>query len=113
MREKFESYLSAIKPEDMPTSDLRDIAKEFGVTMALKMVKEFGGSIFYIPKLERFKAQIELFIKENYNGHNSRELANACGVSIRYVYSILAQENSNKSGVKTYQESLLFDGVVK
>jgi len=91
MRDTFESTLNNMSPDDMPNQDLRDIANEFGVTTALKMVKEFGGSVFYIPKIDSFKAQIIAFIRKNYNGHNAREIANSCRVSIRYVYKVSEQ----------------------
>jgi Mor family transcriptional regulator len=97
MRENFESVLSNLSPDDMPTPDLRDIAAEFGVSIALKMVREFGGSVFYIPKIDSFKSQINNFILKNYNKHNARELANACHVSIRYIYKVVeaSQDSSN------------------
>jgi Mor family transcriptional regulator len=98
MLNTFDSVLANMTPDEMPNQDLRDIASEFGVPTALKMVKEFGGSIFYIPKIDSFKAQAISFIKKNYNGHNAREVANSCRVSIRYVYKIIESasvDNSN------------------
>lgn len=89
MQEKFEKILQLLSPEDMPNEDLRDLAILFGVPFVITLVREYGGAHFYIPKGSIFKKQIELFVKNNFNGHNSRELANACGCSTRKINKIV------------------------
>jgi Mor family transcriptional regulator len=109
MREEFEKVLLSMEPDEMPTPDLRDIAKVFGVRMAIKMVNDFGGSMFYVPQFDCFKTQINKFIKSNYNGHNAREIANACKVSIRYVYKIVGNvDNYSKCMAGAEQQKLSF-----
>lgn len=78
--------------EDLPNEDMRAIANICGIEVVLKLMEHMPGLIVNVPKNGMKKVK-ERYIVDNYNGHNVKELALICSVSLRHVYNVL-----NRSG---------------
>lgn len=81
----------------MQVEDLADIymeiASKIGVDAAVAIHEMFKGQQIIFPQKLYNKEYIYSFIRENYNGHNVRELSQQFGYSDRRVRQIL---NENK-----------------
>ena len=81
----------------MQVEDLADvymeIASKIGVDAAIAIHEMFKGQQILFPQKLYNKEYIYSFIRENYNGHNVRELSQKFGYSDRRIRQIL---NDNK-----------------
>ncbi|MDD3149916.1 MAG: Mor transcription activator family protein [Candidatus Gastranaerophilales bacterium] len=95
-----EKWLKDIKPDDMPTDNLRLIADACGVETAVNLIENLAGISVYIPgsALTHLKTN---YIKKKYDGTRdcANRLALELGVSINYIYKILktnSEEQANR-----------------
>lgn len=80
----------------------RDIAEEIGVENFIKIVKKFGGTSLYIPKLKTvYNDIIRRLVLKEYNGHNKKKLAVKYDVSERTIQTIIS-ENYNQEQLKLF-----------
>ena len=65
---------------------------------ALRRVLETcGGEYFYVPKDLRLAGQgRDTEVWREFNGHNQRELARKFGVTVQYIYQILARQRGKE-----------------
>lgn len=85
------------------TGIYREIAKGISVDVAIEMFNLFHGQQVIFPQRLYDQAFIVAYIKENYDGHNIRELSHMFGYSDRRIRQIISQirrENSNVEAVK-------------
>ncbi len=79
----------------MKCEDLRGIYKEIAmetdVETAKKIHKMFAGQQISFPKKLYDSDYIDSFIKNNFNGKNTRELSKMFGVSERRIRQILSK----------------------
>ena len=59
----------------------QNLVRVIGMDAALRLCGEYGGSVLYIPKLDRLQASRRI----ERNGRNNEELARKYGVSTRWV----------------------------
>jgi hypothetical protein len=58
--------LDEIKAEEL-TGDMQDLSRIIGLKNVIKLIGEYGGSHFYVPKISKFKRFISRFIDENHD----------------------------------------------
>jgi Mor family transcriptional regulator len=90
MHTKLREHLMQSKPEDIPSSDVSEIARVCGMNVSLEIMEMFGGSSIYIPMLSEMKARVKSFVIGEFNGKNKRDLARICGYSVRTIEKIIA-----------------------
>lgn len=57
-----------------------------------RVLETCGGEYFYVPKDIRLAAHSrEIDVWREFNGHNQRELARKFGVTVQYIYQIIAR----------------------
>lgn len=77
--------------QDALPGTFHDLARVIGAEAALRLCREFGGSVLYIPKLDRLRASRRLAsIRAEWNGRNNQALARKYGVSTRWVQKAVA-----------------------
>ncbi|HSW59254.1 MAG TPA: Mor transcription activator family protein [bacterium] len=81
--------------EDLPNEDMRTIASICGIEVVFKLMEHMPGLIVNVPKNGMKKVK-ERYIVDKYNGHNVKELAVVCGVSLRHVYNVINRSNNKK-----------------
>ena len=106
LKEAFEKEVESMTLEDMPTEDMRHLAESCGVDVAIKLLKTMAGINIYIPLQIRFRKVIERFVVKEFNSANAKILAQACNISINYVYEIVQREDEKRCKTKVRQESL-------
>lgn len=72
------------------SKDVGDIAKLCGTEVAIRLLEHFPGTSVYVPK-EGVVLLKKDYIRKNFNGKNSRELALETGYSQVHVYRILKE----------------------
>lgn len=78
------------RPEDLPDSDLREIARELGMDAVRYLVTSWGGTQIYIPTEQSvLRPAIRETIRREWNGRNEAELARRFGLSRRVVFEAL------------------------
>lgn len=88
------------------TGIYREIAKEISVDVAVEMFNLFRGQQVIFPQRLYDQAFIVAYIKENYDGHNIRELSHMFGYSDRRIRQIIRQiRRENKDGETEINES--------
>lgn len=100
-----EKWIKDIKPEDMPTENLRLIAESCGVEATIKLIEGIGGISVYIPSSAKTQIKTNYILKK-YDGTRDcvNRLAIELGVSANYIYKIV-NKKPEKEGKK--QLSLL------
>ena len=73
------------------TGIYREIAKEISVDVAVEMFNLFRGQQVIFPQRLYDQAFIVAYIKENYDGHNIRELSHMFNYSDRRIRQIIWQ----------------------
>lgn len=88
--------LNMITMEQLNEHD-REIADVIGLEAFRKLVATFGGSLVYIKKAETFLLPFrDDLIRKEFNGNNSRALAQKFGISQRHVLRIVEDRNGGK-----------------
>ncbi len=78
--------------EDMPSDDMRLLAKYCGVDVAVKVMQNMGGLGIYVPK-NPFPLIVERILRTERNP-NFKEIATTCNVTERYVRKIWQKINA-------------------
>ncbi len=73
--------------EDELTDDLKLVSKVVGIDAVRKILKDFGGLSFYIPKLTRLDGFVDRYMKQNRN-KTAKQIALDLGVSEHYLRSV-------------------------
>ena len=76
---------SNIRPEDMPSEDLKELAMLAGMEVAIKLIKHFEGRHIYFPR-NWTKDFRQKWVSAHWNGENYRELQRELGVSFSTIY---------------------------
>lgn len=103
-----EKWIKEIRPEDMPSENLRLIADFCGVDTAINLMQNMAGINVYIPNtaLTQLKAR---YIKKKYDGTRdcANRLALELGVSINYIYKILKApaEEDGKRQINLFEQA--------
>jgi hypothetical protein len=95
--------LAEITLDDL-TGDLRLIAEQTSIEVALELHRQCSGLKLYIPQsgLDDFKRR---FIAQNRKKYNPKQLASMLGVTEMTVYNVLNEER-----LKAAQEDLFSSG---
>ncbi|MBO6272996.1 hypothetical protein J6O48_09510 [bacterium] len=95
---QYEKWMEKITANDMPNEDLKYIAQNAGLKMALMLIFLLPGLSIYIPKLALKKLK-EHYIMTEYDGTRTtlNRLAIECDYSQRYVYKIIRKNLRKKS----------------
>jgi len=86
-------WIDKLTIEDLPNEDMVFVANACGLEVAIKLLKDLPGLAINIPKTGMRKL-VNKYVCENYSGHNAKELALECGLSIRQVYNVLDKKRS-------------------
>lgn len=85
-------WIDEITIEDID-EQYRHIAEVIGVEKFIELIKQLGGTTWYIPKIDRVLNEArKRKIRKEFNKYNRRELALKYGVSDRTI-SYLTEEN--------------------
>lgn len=78
------------KIEDLPP-DMQTASLFIGVQNTVKLMQGLGGQNLYVPKLDRLenRKKIGMYIKENFNGINVREICDRINISRSTFYNYL------------------------
>jgi len=90
-------WLKNLTIADMPNDDMKLVAEQCGMEVAIILLEKLNGIIIYIPKIAADKRFIKKYVNENYDGRNAKNLAVEIGVSEQYIYKLLAGDNGKKS----------------
>lgn len=84
--------LKKVSVEDFP-GEYQAIVKRLGVTLALELIKERGGTNVYVPVYDCVtSAARNRLLREDFNGRNYQELAVKYGISEVWVRRIIDGE---------------------
>jgi len=75
--------IDQIKIEEL-TDDMQDLSRIIGLKNVIKLIGEYGGSHFYVPKISKFKKFISRFIDEN-GDLTIRKIARVFNVSEQFL----------------------------
>lgn len=72
-------------PKKLPET-YQNLVRVIGMEATLQLCREYGGSVLYIPKLDRLQSTQRLArIRAEWTGRNNEALARKYGVSTRWV----------------------------
>lgn len=84
----------------------KKLSEVMGIENAIALAEEYQGTSIYFPKLDGYlKSMRDRRIREEYNGHNIKDLARKYGLTEVWIRAIL-QENPTESN-----QMALFEGV--
>lgn len=94
-----------LREEDLPNDDLREIAREFSLPVAVGIWRRFRGANLALPtKLPQSYASE--YVGRHWTGSNTAQLARALGCSQRTVFALLGTK-PKRPAVDTAQLSLI------
>lgn len=79
-----------ITADDLPNDSLREVARKFGLEVAVGLWRDFGGSTIELPK-RLPRAFCVRYLSRHWNGRNLTTLARRLDVTRRTVYEYLSQ----------------------
>lgn len=83
------SWFQKITEEDLKNDTCIEISRLIGFENTMKLIKTFGGSEVYIPKLDSLQRdKRDAAICKDFNGYNYRELAKKYALSERQIREI-------------------------
>lgn len=85
------NILKEIEYEDL-TDDMKMLHDLCGQETVVKLLENFGGLSFYIPKLTSFETLIYRYIKKNIR-LSDKKIAAALGVSEQYIKTVKKKYN--------------------
>lgn len=88
MKSRNIKWRDLIGKDDLPNDDIKNIADICGMDTAIKIMENMPGLLVNIPKNGMRKVK-NRYIAEHYNGHNVKELAVICNMSMRHVYNVI------------------------
>ena len=90
--------LSQAKYEDM-TEEQKMLIDTIGADCFMDLVRVYGGSYVYIPKNDNIVRSIRnRNIRNDFNGHNFKELAATYGLTVARIRSIIRETKSTGKG---------------
>lgn len=90
-----QEWTKDLTPDDFP-GDLRLVAQECGVTVALLLAERMRGTQLYITSADRIlMPRKEAFVLDHMGDMSVKELALATGLSERQVYNILERKRED------------------
>ena len=90
--------LSQAKYEDM-TEEQKMLIDTIGADCFMDLVRVYGGSYVYIPKNDNIVRSIRnRNIRNDFNGHNFKELAAKYGLTVARIRSIIRETKSTVKG---------------
>ena len=90
--------LSQAKYEDM-TEEQKMLIDTIGADFFMDLVRVYGGSYVYIPKNDNIVRSIRnRNIRNDFNGHNFKELAAKYGLTVARIRSIIKETKSTGKG---------------
>ena len=90
--------LSQAKYEDM-TEEQKMLIDTIGADCFMDLVRVYGGSYVYIPKNDNIVRSIRnRNIRNDFNGHNFKELAAKHGLTVARIRSIIKETKSTGKG---------------
>ena len=90
--------LSQAKYEDM-TEEQKMLIDTIGADCFMDLVRVYGGSYVYIPKNDNIVRSIRnRNIRNDFNGHNFKELAAKYGLTVALIRSIIRETKSTGKG---------------
>jgi len=87
--------IEQISIEDMPSDDMKLVAKHCGVDVAIKIMQKMGGLGIYVPK-NPFALVVERILRQERNP-DFKEIATICSVTERYVRNIWRKLNAGNN----------------
>lgn len=81
--------------EDMPSDDMKLLAKYCGVDVAVKVMQNMGGLGIYVPK-NPFPLIVERILRSQRNP-DFKDIATNCNVTERYVRKIWSKINAGNN----------------
>lgn len=97
------SLSQSLSVEDIPNSNVRDIAQVIGMEAVIRLILNFDGLQIYIPKDIRTRLK-RLYVQKNYTGDNAKKLAQQLDLAERTVYQWL-----DSKPIKTHEQTDLFE----
>jgi Mor family transcriptional regulator len=99
-----EDFFGGLSIEDMPTEDLKLVARACGPDVAAKLLKELPGVTLYIPRSGITQVK-KNYIRKNFNGSNAKKLAIETGYSEMHLYAIVRGEQgtAGKKDIEIFQ----------
>ena len=85
------NILNEIEYDDL-TDDMKMLHDLCGKETVVKLLENFGGLSFYIPKLTSFESLIYRFIRQNIR-LSDKKIAVALGVSEQYIKTLKKKYN--------------------
>jgi len=85
-----------ITMENLPNEDMKLMASSIGLDATVKLISEFPGMTFAVPKKGLLTAKIQ-YIKEFYDGSKTSRvrLAQECDLSENYILRLYKNKNLN------------------
>lgn len=69
-----------------------DAADQAAYDVLRRVLETCGGEYFYVPKGIRLAAHSrDIEVRKEFTGHNQRELARRYGLTVQYIYRIIAR----------------------
>lgn len=91
-----EEWIDELVPAMLSDELFREIATEIGMDNFLKLLRLVGGGDFYVPHLKSILRPLrDKKIQEEFNGGNTKELAQKYGVTQRWVRQIIKRRTEN------------------
>ncbi len=102
-------WIQEIKEDDLKDTCL-EICELIGFNNTLKLIKNFGGSELYIPKIETIaKAKRDVAICKEFNGYNYKTLARKYNLTERHVREICRDVVEKKKQEPIKNQISIFD----
>ena len=74
-----------------------DAADQAAYDVLRRVLETCGGEYFYVPKDIRLAAHgRDIEVWREFTGHNQRELARKFGVTVQYIYQIIARQREKE-----------------
>ena len=90
--------LSQAKYEDM-TEEQKMLIDTIGADCFMDLVRVYGGSYVYFPNNDNIVRSIRnIIIRNDFNGHNFKELAAKYGLTVARIRSIIRETKSTGKG---------------
>ncbi len=83
-------FFGNLSIEDMPSEDLKLVARACGVEVAAKLLEELPGVTLYVPKSGITQVK-KNYIRKSFNGRNAKKLAIETGYSEVHLYAIIRE----------------------
>lgn len=85
-----------LREEDLPNEDLREIAKEYSLPVAVGIWKKFRGANLALPR--RLPQEYAIaYIGRHWTGNNTAQLARSLGISQRTVFDFLGRSTKKRA----------------